>query len=388
VLALASLMGDDPERFAGLRFVSCLVPGMNEQLDYAGIAPGCSATTFMLPAVLRPSFSEGRVDLIPRTYSGAGRFLRAAALDVVIAHVAPPDRDGGCSLGIASDFAPLVWRSSACRVMIVNPRMPPMKRGPRLALSDADVVVETESPLIESPTPVASPEADAIAARIAAMIPDDAHIQTGIGGAPGALWKQLRSHRGLVLRSGMANDWIRDLAECGALAAHGHFAGIAYGSADFYRFLGESDLVSFGTTEETHGYGPLAAVPRLHSVNGALEVDLFGQVNVEWQGERLGSGTGGAPDFMRAAAASEGGRSFVALPATAKGGSVSRIVPRLGRPSTSIARSDIDTVVTEHGVAELRDKGLDARAEALLAIAAPAFRDSLAAEWHSMRRLF
>ena len=135
------------------------------------------------------------------------------------------------------------------------------------------------------------------------------------------------------------------------------------------------DLVRFATTLETHGYGELSALPRLISINSALEIDLFGQVNVEWQGLRLSGGVGGGPDFMRAASNSHGGRSIVALPASAKGGSVSRIVSRLTSPSTSIARSDIDTVVTEHGVADLRDKGLDERAEALIALAAPQFRD-------------
>jgi acyl-CoA hydrolase len=132
----------------------------------------------------------------------------------------------------------------------------------------------------------------------------------------------------------------------------------------------------------------LADVPRLTSVNGALEVDLFGQVNVEWQGNKLSSGVGGGADFMRAAASSPGGRSIIALPATAKGGALSRIVCRLDKPSIGIARSDIDTVVTEFGVAELRNRSLDARAEALIGIAAPGFRDQLANDWARMRANF
>lgn len=387
ILALAEALANVPERADSVHFTSCLVPGINESLDYAGLTENTRATTFMLPGVMAPSLAARQVSLLPLTYHGAARHIAAQAFDVALAHVAPPDAQGRCSLGIASDFATLAWRNAKRRVLVVNPDMPRQPRALSIAADEADVLVTIEGAIVEQHERPAGAPADAIAANIAALVPDGAHVQAGIGGAPGAIWPLLAGHRGLVLRSGLVTPGFRTLADAGALAPDGdHMAGIALGPPDFYAWLAETDLVRFGSTLETHGFAGLAILPRLVSINGALEVDLFGQVNVEWRGSRFAGGVGGGPDFMRAAQASEGGRSIIALPTSAKGGSFSRIVCRLDRPSTSIARSDIDTIVTEHGVAELRDKGLDERSEALIAIAAPRFRDALARDWETLRR--
>ncbi len=128
--------------------------------------------------------------------------------------------------------------------------------------------------------------------------------------------------------------------------------------------------------------------PCFTAVNSALEIDLFGQVNLEWQGGKLVSGVGGAPDFARAAAMSTNGRAMILMPATARGGSISRIVPRLAAPAVSLPRSAVDTIITEHGTADLRALSLDERADALIAIAAPERRDALAGEWRDLRTTF
>jgi acyl-CoA hydrolase len=386
ILALADALSREPHRAEGVLFTSCLVPGINESLDYAGLTPNTRMTTFMLPAVMAPSLAARRVSLVPLTYHGAALHIAAQQFDLALAHVAPPDAEGRCSLGIASDFATLAWRNAKRRVLVVNPAMPRLPRALSIPADEADLLVALEGGIVEQEEREAGSVADAIAARIAELVPDRAHVQTGIGGAPGAIWGRLTGHRGLVLRSGLVSPGFRLLAEHGALAVGGdHVAGIALGPRHFYDWQAETDLVRFGTTLETHGFAELSALPRFISVNGALEVDLFGQVNVEWQGSRLTGGVGGGPDFMRAASGSQGGRSIIALPATAKAETVSRVVCRLGKPSASVARSDIDTVVTEHGVADLRDKGLNERAEALIAIAAPQFRDGLASEWEAIR---
>lgn len=387
ILALAGALAREPDRARDVHFTSCLVRGINERLDYAGLTGTTRVTTFMLPGVMAPGLAARRASLLPLTYYGAARHIAAQKFDLALAHVAPPDAQGRCSLGVASDFATLAWQGAKRRALVINPAMPRLPRALSIPAGEADLLVTLEGPLVEQEEREVGATAQAIAERIAELVPDGANLQAGIGGAPGAIWKQLTGHRGLVLRSGLVTPGFRTLAEHGALAEHGdHLAGIALGPRQFYDWLAETDLVRFATTLETHGYGELSSLPRLTSINGALEVDLFGQINVEWQGSRLSGGVGGGPDFMRAARNSDGGRSIVALPASAKGDRVSRVVCRLDRPSTSIARSDIDTVVTEHGVAELRDKGLDERAEALIAVAAPAFREKLASEWHALRR--
>ena len=385
---LAEALAADPKRAAGVHFCGCFVPGMNE-FDYAGLSPDTRVTTFMLPGAMRTSFSEGRVDLIPQNYFATARTLAGMTYDVAFAHVAPPDADGTCSLGIASDFTPLAWPNAAHKVLVINPAMPAMPRGPRLNIADADTVIEAEMPLVTAaPQAALSTEIDTIARTVAQQIPDGAVLQAGIGGAPGGVWAHLKDHRNLVLKSGMANDPIRDLAEAGALAPAGHRVGIAYGSRGFYDYLAASDLAQFTTTLETHDASALGTIERFHAINSALEVDLFGQINVEWQSGRLNSGVGGAPNFIRAALLSPGGRAIIALPATARKGTISRIVPRLTCPTASIPRSDADMIVTEHGVADIRNLGLERRAEALIAIAAPEFRDELQQAWSAMRTSF
>ena len=228
-----------------------------------------------------------------------------------------------------------------------------------------------------------------IAASVAQLVPDGATIQIGLGGAPGATWTQLVNHKYLTIASGLVADGTRALAASGALKAGAvHRAGVALGSADLHRYLAEEDLIEFAAVPETHGAAALARLEKFTAINSALEVDLYGQANLEWQGGRLFSGVGGAPDFAQGAMRSPGGRSIIAMPATAQGGKVSRIVSRLNTPTVSLSRDKVDTVVTEYGVAELRDRSLDERAEALAAIAAPQWRDELVKTWSAMRKTY
>jgi acyl-CoA hydrolase len=383
-LALAQALSSEPGRLRGVELVSCLVPGMNT-FDYAALDPEARVTTFLLPPVLRAAFEAGRVRLLPLAYSAIARYLASPGLiDVAVAHVTPPDAEGRCALGVAADFTPIAWRSAGVRAAIVNPMLPRLP-GPTIKLAEADVVVEMPGPPVAGDTGSEGEALTRIAAAAAGYVADGAAIQLGIGGAPGAIWPHLRGHRDLRIASGMVTDGAAMLDSAGALASEGHRAGIAFGPVEFYRWLEESRRIELATTAETHDVTALARLPRFTAINSALEVDLFGQVNLEWQGTRLASGVGGAPDFARAAALSDGGRSLVLLPAKAKGGTLSRIVARIEAPTVSIPRSEADVVITEHGVAELRGRSLDERAGALIAVAAPEWRDRLGAAWRELR---
>lgn len=389
IASLAAALAADPGRMRGVQLVSCLLPGVNG-FDYAALDPTASVTTFLLPPALRPSFMEGRIDLLPMAYSEIAAYLGGRrTIDVAVAHVAPSGPDGRCSLGIAADFTPLAWTKAGKRVLVINHAMPNMARGPRLALSDADAVVEIDDPLTQAASSQPSPTLDTIARAVSDIIPDGATLQVGIGGAPGAVWRHLTGHRDLTLASGLVSEDFLTLAAAGSLRdGTEHLAGVAFGPIDFYHALAQCDLVRFASVNETHDILAIGRHDRFTAVNSALEVDLFGQANLEWQGGRLSSGVGGAPDFARGAARSAGGRSIVALPATAKAGQVSRIVARIDAPTISIGRTDIDTVVTEYGVADLRDRSIDSRARALIAIADPQWRETLAAQWSAIRSGF
>jgi acyl-CoA hydrolase len=384
-LALRAMLAEAPERAAGVRFIGCLLPGMND-FDYAALSPTASLTTFLFPPAFRTSFEAGRVRVLPLAYSQIAEYLATTApIDVAVLQVGPPDAEGMCSLGVTADFSPLVWRRAGRRVAIVNPSLPGPARAARIPLAAMDVVVEMDGPVIEAAAAAASDEIAAIAGRVAELVPDGAAIQTGIGGAPGAIYERLTGRRGLTVRSGMITPGFQALAESGALAAKGHITGVALGPASFYRFLADNDVIAFADARITHGLASLAAIERFVSINSALEIDLFGQMNLEWRGERMVSGVGGAPDFIRAASRSLGGMSIIALPATAGGGRISRIVPRLTSPTSSISRNDIDTVVTEFGVARLGGLSLDERAEALMAVADPRHQADLARGWGELR---
>ena len=384
-LILRDILAGAPEALRGVSLTACLLPGMNE-FDYAALHAEARLTTFLLPTGLRRAFEAGRVRVRPLPYSQiAAAFAADPPFDLAIFQVTPPDAAGLCSFGPLSDFPGLIWPRARRRMAFVNGRLPRAPRGPAIPFAALDVAVEADGPIILGEDGEPGADLGVIADRIAALIPDRAAIQTGIGGAPAAAVARLFDRRGLVVRSGMVTQGYRVLDEAGALDPDGdHVTGLALGSADFMRWAAERFIFADATV--THGAAVLAATPRLHALNSALEVDLFGQANLEWRGGRLASGLGGAPDFAAAARRSAGGRAVLALPSAARGGALSRIVARLDAPTVSIPRDDTDLVITEHGVADLRGTGLDERAEALIAIAAPGHRAGLAAAWEAMRR--
>ena len=384
-LALRAMLAGAPQALAGVAITACLLPGMNE-FDYAALHPDVRVTTFLLPTALRAAFEAGRARVRPLPYSQiAAAFASDPPFDLAILQVTPPDDAGRCSFGPCSDFPGLIWPRARRRAAFVNPSLPRVANGPTIPWDAIDLAIEADGPFITGVEGEPGAELSAIAARIAALVPDGAAIQTGIGGAPAAAVGMLADRRGLVVRSGMVTEGYRRLDEAGALdPAADHVTGLALGSDDFMRWA--AGRFRFADATVTHGAAVLAATPRLHALNSALEVDLFGQANLEWRSGRLASGLGGAPDFAAAARRSVGGRAVLALPSTAKGGALSRIVARLEVPTVSLPRHDTDLVITEHGVADLRGSGLDARAESLIAVADPAHRPGLAEAWDAMRR--
>jgi 4-hydroxybutyrate CoA-transferase len=224
--------------------------------------------------------------------------------------------------------------------------------------------------------------AQEIGRLVAGLIRDGDCLQTGIGAIPAAILNQLTDKNDLGMHGGLIDDGGMRLIQLGNLTGAQktidtgkHITGMALGSDELMQWLATERNVVFRGANHTHEVSAIRQLDGFVSVNSAVEVDLFGQVNAEMAGGRQISGTGGSVDFMRAAKASKGGRSIVAMNATARGGSVSRIVPKV--EMVTALRTDVDTVVTEHGVAQIKDLPNRARAEALIQIAAPQFRDKL-----------
>ncbi len=381
-LALRAALAAVPHLLNGATVTSSLLPGING-FDYSALHPGARLETFMLPAELREGFIAGRVIALPLPYSEIGGYLAGRDFDLAVVQTTAPDAQGRAGFGPCADFAAPVFARARRRLALVNPHLPDVRRGPRVDLAQAEHVAIVPGPFILGEAEVSEPILEAIAARVAELVPDGASLQTGIGGAPAAVVARLTDRSGLVIRSGMVTPGYQSLAEAGALdPVAEHITGLAHGPEPFLRWAAEH--LVFAGTDQTLDVAALAALPRFTAVNSALEIDLFGQVNLEWREGRLFGGLGGAPDFARAARLSEGGRAILAFPATAKSGRISRIVPRLASPTVSLPRDLADTVVTEHGTAALRGLDMGARARSLIALAAPEHRDALARAWREM----
>lgn len=376
-----------PEAAAGVTFTGVWLPGIN-RVDYAGLDATATAEAFFFNRDLAASFAAGRVRLRPLSYFATYRYLRdVSRIDLAVLQVSSPDAAGRVSLGIGNDFTPAILAKAAVRVAHVNPRMPRTRGSATVALADLDYVFDADALLLHDQT--GEDEVwSAIGRHLATVVPDGAVLEVGIGQTPQVL-TSLIGHRRLRLHTGAIMTPVLALVGSGALAEEygAIVTGTALGIDELYTFVADNPQVAFAPVGYTHNIGVLARIPRFTAINSVIEVDLWGEANAEMAGGRQVSSAGGLVDFMRGARLSPGGRAIVVLPATAKGGSVSRIVPRLLAGTTvSVARADMDTVITEFGVAELRDRTLDERAEALIAVAAPAFRASLADTWAEMRR--
>jgi acyl-CoA hydrolase len=367
--------GGDP----GLSITANFVPGINP-LRWDGLNARTGLSSVFMQPGLGAAEAGGRFRHLPVSYAGFVKLLREElAFDIAAVQVAPPDARGMASLGPSAEFALLAMTKARRVAAFVNPRLPALPGSPSVPLDRCDLVVEADAPLREYRVGDPSAEAQAIAAHVARFVPDGAALQLGLGKVPDAIYPLLAGRRGLRLQSGMLSDGVMLLAGRGCLAAdYPHAACVHVGSLAYYAWLaGRPDITTRGC-EETHDVARLAGVDGLVAVNTALEVDLFGQANLETAGGRQVSGVGGAPDFARAARLSRGGVSIIALPATHGGGRGSRIVARLGGP-VSIARHDVDVVITEYGAADLRGASAEERARRLAGVAAPQHRAALAA---------
>ena len=382
-----------PAQARAVEFCGVWIPGAN-RFDPTALHPQARARVIFLPPALHAAHDEGRIGLMPMHYSDAVRWLGTPGrFDLVLLHLSPPDREGRCSYSVAADFSPAVLEALDPRVPVLahlNPLLP-RTRGPTVELSRISAWVEAAEPPLTLADEVPDEAMTRLAQQVATLARDGDTVQLGLGRLQAAVLAQLRSRRGLRVHAGMVSDGLLGLIDAGALAAcsleHPPVCtGVALGSVALYEAVADQTLARFEPVSFTHAPATLAAVPQLLSVNSALQVDLMGNVNVEWLGGRRISGVGGLLDFVRGARWSAGGRSVLALNATAAGGTLSRIVPVLDAGCTSVPRSDVDFIATEFGCVNLRELDADARARALVGLAAPAYREGLQQAWHTLRR--
>lgn len=344
-------------------------------------------STYQASAPLRDADAAGLVEHVPASYAQVP-LLHAPdgprPADAVLVQVAGPSPDGRYSLSTSVGGILDAMRAAPLVIAQVNPRAPYTFGASEIDPDEFDFLVQLESELPSLRRAEPGPAELAIARSVAALVPDAATLQFGLGSVPEALMGMLAERRHLAIHSGLISDGVMALARSGAVPAAGPEAASgrviateAAGGGAFYRWLHRNPLVRMAPAGCTHSLEILARLQNFVAVNSAVQVALDGAVNAESVAGRQISGPGGQPDFA-AGASLNGGISVIAMPSTAARGKRSRIVPRLDPGAVvTTPRYHADRVVTEHGAAELRLRSLSERRRALAAIAHPDFRNEL-----------
>jgi len=336
---------------------------------------------------VRQAVTDGRADYIPIfLHEIEGLFERGERpLDVSLIQLSPPDRNGYMSLGTGVDCTMTAALHSKCVIAEVNPNMPRTLGQTFLHVSQVDMIVETTHALpelrIEAPDAVQT----RIGENVAGLIPDEATLQLGIGAVPDAVLSRLSGHKNLGLHTEMFSEGVIPLIESGVMNGAKNtlhpgklVAGFVLGTRRLFDFIDDNPLFEFRPIQYVNDPFVISRNRRMVAVNSALQIDLTGQVCSDSIGLHPYSGFGGQVDFIRGAARSVEGKPIIALPSTAKRGTISRITPVLDAGAGVVtSRADVHYVVTEHGVAYLHGKTLRERAEALIAVADPKFREEL-----------
>ena len=335
----------------------------------------------------RAAGQAGWADFIPAYFSELPTLIERelVAADVVFSMASPMDEHGYFALSLGADYTMAAVRKARAVVLEVNPNVPFAHGQCHVHISQVAALVESAEPVIEVGLPAIGPVQEAIGKYVADMIPDGATLQIGYGGIPDAVVMQLTSKHDLGIHTEMIGDGILTLVEAGAVTNRKktHLPGkmvatFALGSRKLYQFMHHNPMLEMHPVDFTNDPYLVAQNGNMVAINASLQVDLLGQCGSESIAHLPYSGTGGQVDFVRAANRSRGGKAFIVLPSTAKDGSISRIVPTLAAGThVTTGKNDVNYVVTEYGVAQLRGKSASQRAEALIAIAHPDFRAEL-----------
>jgi itaconate CoA-transferase len=337
---------------------------------------------------------EGRdpvVQFIPVGFQQAPRLLcREIDVDTLVATVSPMDADGNFSFGTNTDYAQPVSKTARRLILEVNPHMPRVFGDCTVHVSNVTAVVENAVPLMEVPKAKPQPADTVIGGLIAGLVEDGATLQMGIGALPDAVCAALKDHRDLGIHTEMLTPGLVELMKAGVVTnarktLHPGKSVFAFcmGDRSTYEHLHENPTMEAHPVSYVNDVHVIGRNDAMVSVNATLEIDLNGACCSEHLNGRQFTGSGGQLDFVRGAYASKGGQSIIACHATARGGTVSRIVSRLSGPVTT-PRNDVHMVVTEYGVANLKGLSIAERARALIGLAAPEFREGLTAQAREM----
>jgi acyl-CoA hydrolase len=359
------------------------------------MAPSFRHNALFVGGNVREAVREGRADYTPIFLSEVEALFETGEMpiDVAFIQVSPPDSHGYCSFGVGVDTTMTAVKYAHRVVAQVNAQMPRTYGDSFIHVSRLDAIVEVSRPLCEIKKNEITGLHRQVGAHVATLIEDGSCLQLGIGGIPDAILPNLMDRRDLGVHTELISDSAIPLVEAGVINGQRKnfkprkiILGFVLGTKKLFDFVDENPVFEFHPSAYTNDPFRIAQNERMVAINSAIEVDLTGQVCAESIGTWFYSGFGGQLDFIRGAARSKYGKPIIALPATTKNGTVSRVVPRLAHGAGVLTgRGDVHYVVTEFGVAYLHGKTIRQRSEALIQIAHPKFRDELYAYCETQR---
>ena len=384
--SLLTALSDQRRDFQGVSVAQILAMRKYGYID-PETAEHVRHVAFFFGGATRAGGQAGWIDFIPNYFSEIPAQITRGQIgaDVVFSMASPMDAQGYFSLSLGADYTMAAIAKARAVVLEVNPHVPFANGNCLVHVSRVTALVENTDPVLEVGLPKIGPVQEAIGKYVADLIEDGSTLQIGYGGIPDAVVMQLTHKHDLGIHTEMIGDGILTLVECGAVTNRRKnyqpgkmLATFALGSNKLYRFMERNPVLEIHPVDFTNDPALAGLNDNLVAINATLQIDLLGQCGSESLGHAPYSGTGGQSDFVRAANRSRGGKAFIVLPSTAKGDTISRIVPSLG-PGThvSTSKNDINYVVTEYGVAQLRGKSAKQRARELIAIAHPDFRAEL-----------
>ncbi|RMF97473.1 MAG: acetyl-CoA hydrolase/transferase family protein [Candidatus Schekmanbacteria bacterium] len=372
-----------------VEIVSLLTMGIADYTDpkYEG---SFRHNAFFVGANVREAVNSGRAEFTPIFLSEIPRLFKKGILpiDVALIQVSPPDSHGFCSFGVSVDIIKPAAENAKIIIAEVNERMPRTLGNSFIHVSKLDAIVESSAPLLTLPNHKMDDISSKIGENVAELIEDGSTLQMGIGAIPNATLANLKNKKDLGVHTEMFSDGVIELVELGVINNEKKtihpgkiVSSFLMGSEELYRFVDNNPIIELHPSDYTNDPFIISQNEKMVAINSAIQIDITGQVCADSMGTLQFSGIGGQVDFIRGAARSENGKPIIALPSTAKGGKVSRIVPKLD-PGAGVvtSRGDVHWVVTEYGAVNLHGKSMKERAKALISIAHPDFREDLEKE--------
>ncbi len=383
---LLTALSEQRRRFQGVKVAQILAVRKYGYIDPETV-DHVRHVAFFFGAATRAGGQQGWIDFIPSYFSEMPSLIERGQIpaDVVFSMASPMDQHGYFSLSLGADYTMAAIAKARAVVLEVNPNVPFANGNCHIHISQVTTLIESDEPVTEVGLPKIGPVQEAIGKYVADMIDDGSTLQIGYGGIPDAVVMQLTHKHDLGIHTEMIGDGILTLLESGAITNRKKtylpgkmVATFALGSKKLYQFMNRNPALEIHPVDFTNDPYLASKNDNLMTINATLQIDLLGQCGSESLGHLPYSGTGGQADFVRAANRSRGGKSFIVLPSTAKDDSITRIVPTL-TPGThvSTSKNDINYVVSEFGVAQLRGKSAKQRAQEMISIAHPNFRAEL-----------